>query len=78
MKEYIIEIASADQIANDDKESTRVYPSKYWEAVASGQTPEEALEMLLENANHEDFNIENSWLRMVIIDDKGKAEIRTY
>jgi hypothetical protein len=78
MVEYIIEIASADQVTNDCKESEEVYPSKYWETVTMGNTPEEVLELLLANANQENFSIENSWLRMVIIGNDGKVEIRTY
>lgn len=81
--EYIIEIASADQIdirsmANqtDDPEVEK-YPSDKWESVAHGGTPLEVLETLLWNANSEEFDISNSWLRLVTI-KRGKIKVNTY
>ena len=61
---YRIEITSADIADRFDE----TYPSKDWESIASGETYEEVLRYLLLNANDEWFNIENSWLRLVITD----------
>ena len=81
--EYIVEIASADQVdisefGNEvlDKEATK-YPSDKWESVAHGGTPLEVLETLLWNANAEEFDISNSWLRLVTI-KRGKVTVNTY
>jgi hypothetical protein len=80
---YIIEIASADQVdirefgIESDKEATK-YPSDKWEEVAQGSTPLEALEFLLMNANAEEFDISNSWLRLVIYHDDGHVEVKLY
>jgi hypothetical protein len=58
---YHIQIASA----NDTDRYDDTYPSEHWESVASGDDYEEVLRFLLENANSEEFDISNSWLRLV-------------
>ena len=67
---YRVEIGNADDVERYDE----TLDSPHWESVASGETAEEALEFLLRNANSEEFEISNSWLRLVI-DDK---EVITY
>jgi hypothetical protein len=70
---YRVEIASASEVDRNDE----TYPSDNWESVASGNSYEEVLEYLLRNANSEEFDISNSWLRLVI--EKGdKVEVINY
>jgi hypothetical protein len=82
--EYIVEIASANEVDirgmgnQPDDEEAEKYPSDKWESVAHGRTPLEVLETLLENANAEEFDISNSWLRLITIDKNGKTKVRTY
>jgi len=57
---YRVEIASAVDASRHDARL-----SDKWESVASGETLEEVMEYLLRNANSEEFDICNSWLRLV-------------
>lgn len=63
---YKIQVASANNVYRHDN----TLNSPNWETIAIGNTPRECLEVLLRSANDEEFDIANSWLRLVENDSK--------
>ena len=66
---YTIEIASCD--SEEQRPGRGDKNPKNWEAIASGNTAQEALIELIEQANNENFTIANSWLGLTISGDEG-------